>query len=51
MTDTVLKTLAFALLLGFLGVLVAWVPRADLGAIIAITLLLAAWDFFAARRR
>jgi hypothetical protein len=51
MTDTLLKTLAFLLLLGFLGILVAWVPRTDLGTIIGITVLLVAWDFFVARRR
>jgi hypothetical protein len=35
---------AFAVLLGFLGILVIHVPRLDLIAVISITVLLAGWD-------
>ncbi len=44
-----LPILAFLALAAFLGVLVVWVPRLDLGAVVAVTLGLAAWDFFADR--
>ena len=50
MTDLIGKLAAFALLAGFLGILVWKVPRLDLGAVVAITLLLAAYDFFLADR-
>lgn len=51
MTDTLIKVLAFALLLGFLGILLIWVPRLDLGAVIVFTLLLVAVDFFWKREK
>lgn len=51
MTDRIMAVLALAVLTAFLGVLVWKVPRIDLAAIIAITLLLAYWDFFSATRR
>ncbi|MFC3632038.1 hypothetical protein ACFOM8_21700 [Paracoccus angustae] len=38
--------LAFATLVGFLAILVIHVPRLDLIAVIAVTVLLAAWDLF-----
>jgi len=44
--NLILKLLAFLVLALFLGVLIWKVPRFDLGAVIAITLLLAARDFF-----
>lgn len=40
----ILAILAYALLSGFLVILVIHVPRADLIGLIAVTLLLAAWD-------
>ena len=43
----VLPVLAIAILLGFLGILVWEVPRFDLGAVVAITLLFAVWDLLA----
>jgi hypothetical protein len=51
MTESLIKSLAFLLLVGFLGILVAWVPRIDLSVLIGITVLLVALDFFAPRRR
>lgn len=48
MTDQVLRAAAFAALVAFLGVLVYWVPRVDLAAVILLTLALAAYDLFLA---
>lgn len=44
--NLILKLAAFLVLVLFLGVLVWKVPRLDLGAVIAITILLAVRDFF-----
>ncbi len=46
MSDRIMAMLAFALLAGFLGILVWYVPRLDLGIVVAVTLALVAWDFF-----
>lgn len=46
-----LKLAAFLVLAAFLLVLVWKVPRLDLGALIAVTLALAARDFFWGRAR
>ncbi len=46
MTDTILAFFAFAVLVAFLGILVFYVPRLDLGLVVGATLLLAAYDFF-----
>jgi len=46
MTNRLLAALAFAVLLGFVGILVWYVPRLDLGLVVAVTVLLAAYDFF-----
>lgn len=46
MTDTIIKLLAFALLVAFLGILLWWVPRVDLGVVLGITVVLAGIDFF-----
>ncbi|MDH3265299.1 MAG: hypothetical protein OEM24_15030 [Paracoccaceae bacterium] len=46
MTDTIIKLLAFALLVAFLGILFAWVPRVDLAFVLGITVILAGIDFF-----
>lgn len=35
---------AFAVLLGFLGILLWHVPRLDLIGVVSVTLLLAGWD-------
>lgn len=45
MIDRILALVAIATLAAFLGVLVWKVPRVDLGAVIAITMGLAIWDF------
>ena len=45
----VLPILAFAALVAFLGILAAWVPRVDLVAWIAVTIVLVAVDFFVRR--
>jgi hypothetical protein len=44
MTVKLIAVVALGVLVGFLGILWWWVPRLDLGAVIAITLLLAGWD-------
>jgi hypothetical protein len=41
-----MRLAAFAALAGFLGILVYWVPRIDLGAVALLTLALAAYDLF-----
>ena len=46
MTDQLMRAAAFAALVGFLGVLVYWVPRIDLTGVILVTLGLAAYDLF-----
>lgn len=45
-----LAVLAFLVLVGFLAILLIHVPRIDLGAVIAITVLLAAWDLYTTHR-
>jgi len=45
-TDRVLATLAMLCLIAFLSVLVIWVPRWDLGIVIGVSVLLAAYDFY-----
>jgi hypothetical protein len=47
-TDQLMRLAAFAALVGFLGILVYWVPRIDLTAVILSTLALAAYDLFLA---
>ena len=46
MTDQLMRLTAFAALAAFLGVLVYWVPRIDLTAVILLTLALAGYDLF-----
>lgn len=41
-----MAVLAFAVLAGFLGILLWYVPRLDLGIVIAVTLILAAVDVY-----
>jgi len=38
--------LAFVILAGFCGILVGYVPRWDLGIMVAVTLGLAGWDIW-----
>ena len=49
MLDKVLAALAFATLVGFLAILLLWVPRLDLGLVIGATVLLAFVDLFVFR--
>lgn len=49
MTGYLMRIVAFALLTGFLVILVWHVPRLDLGGVVAVTLLFAAYDLFIAR--
>ncbi|WP_343082312.1 hypothetical protein [Ostreiculturibacter nitratireducens] len=51
MTDRLMSIFAFAILTAFLGILVWKVPRLDLGAVIAVTVALVAWDFFGPKRK
>ena len=46
LSDRLMGFLAFAVLAGFLGILIWYVPRLDLGTVIVLTLLFVAWDFF-----
>lgn len=48
MPDRLMQIFAFAVLAGFLGVLLLHVPRLDLTVVILITLAAAAYDFFVA---
>ncbi len=49
-TDRMMALVAFLMLAAFLGILMWFVPRLDLGGVIVITLLLVAWDFLTATR-
>ena len=51
MIDGLMRLVAFALLAGFLGILVWHVPRLDLGGVVLITLACAGYDLFAGTRR
>jgi hypothetical protein len=51
MTDAVMRLAAFALLVAFLGVLIWYVPRLDLGGVLLVTLALAGYDLFVPGRR
>ena len=50
MTDAAMRLTAFAALVAFLGVLIWFVPRLDLGAVVLVTLGLAGYDLFVGRR-
>lgn len=45
MSDKIIAFVAFAILVGFLGILIVEVPRIDLGAVILLTVVLAGYDF------
>jgi hypothetical protein len=51
MTDAVMRLTAFAALVAFLGVLIWFVPRLDLGAVALVTLGLAGYDLFVVGQR
>ena len=51
MTDKVMALLAFAVLCAYLGILVFYVPRIDLGIVVGATLLLVGYDFLFHERR
>lgn len=44
-----LPVIAFLVLAAFLGILIVWVPRIDLIAVVSVTLILVAYDFFVKR--
>ena len=46
-----LTLLAFAVLLGFYGILVWHVPRWDLGIVVGVVVAFTAWDLFVHNRR
>jgi hypothetical protein len=46
-----MRLTAFAALAAFLGILVYWVPRIDLTAVILFTLALAGYDLFLSGNR
>jgi len=46
MINRMVAIMAFAMLAGFLGILLWYVPRWDLGAVIAITLIMALIDLY-----
>ena len=45
MLDRVMSTLAMVLLFGFLGILLYHLPRLDLAAVVAASLVFAVWDY------
>lgn len=51
MTDRVLYIFAFAVLTGFLGILIYNVPRVDLAVVLGTTLLLAGRDLFGGQQK
>jgi hypothetical protein len=51
MSDVVMRLAAYALLAGFLGILVWHVPRLDLGGVVLVTLVAAGYDLFVVSRR
>lgn len=51
MTDKIMALFAYAVLAAFLVTLVIYVPRWDLGGVIALTLLLAGYDTLQAMRQ
>jgi len=48
--NKLLAIFAFLVLVGFLAILVIHVPRLDLTMVIAITVVLAAWDLYTTHR-
>lgn len=46
LADRLVALFAFALLVGFVGILVWKLGRLDIGVVAGVTLLLVAWDFF-----
>ncbi|HEY9057360.1 MAG TPA: hypothetical protein VIN77_09445 [Aurantimonas sp.] len=44
--ERLMSVVAFALLVVFLSVLIAYVPRFDLGAVLLVTILLCGYDLF-----
>jgi hypothetical protein len=50
MLERLLTTVALAVLCAFLGILIWKVPSPDLIVVVAVTALLAAFDFFRPRR-
>lgn len=51
MTDKILALLALVILIAYLGILVAYVPRIDLGIVVGATVLLVVYDFLFHERR
>lgn len=48
--NKLLATLAFVVLVGFLGILIWHVPRLDLIAVVGLTVALAGWDLIKGMR-
>jgi hypothetical protein len=48
MSDRLMQTAAFLVVAGFLGIVLWHVPRLDLAAVIVLTLVGIAYDFFGA---
>lgn len=46
LTERLMSVAAFALFVVFLGVLIVYVPRADLGVVLLVTILLCGYDLF-----
>lgn len=44
MLDRIFALLALAVLVAFLAIIVIWVPRVDLAAVIVITIVMAGYD-------
>lgn len=46
LTERLMSVAAFALFVVFLGVLIVYVPRVDLGVVLLVTILLCGYDLF-----
>jgi uncharacterized membrane protein YfcA len=46
LTDKLMALIAFAMLASFVGILITYVPSPDLIAVVVLTVILVAYDFF-----
>jgi len=45
--DKLMALIAFAMMAGFVGILITYVPSPDLIAVVVLTVVLVAYDFYA----
>ncbi|MDO5527919.1 MAG: hypothetical protein Q4F71_00810 [Paracoccus sp. (in: a-proteobacteria)] len=51
MVEMLMRVFAFAVLAGFLAILVYRLGRVDIAVVVGVTLLMAGWDLFVSSRR